>query len=301
MSDSSSARVIGVDIGGSKILAGLVSRDGRIERALRAATPSSPAAILEQVRQLCESLIAGSDGAVIAIGIGSAGMIDSDSGIVTFANDNLPGWTGTRLGGLNIAGLPIIAENDARALAFGEAELGAGARYNSLLCVTVGTGIGGGLILEGEIWRGASHSAGEIGSLVVDWAGEQPLIFDQFVSGPAIERAYQAASGGDRRLPLTEISRLARAGDAQAAQVITFKARQFGQVLAGVTMAINPDALVIGGGVPQIGALWWDAFAAAFRAALPPPLRDTALLPATLDVHGVLLGAAMLAWRVAGA
>ena len=235
---------------------------------------------------------------MLGIGIGSAGIIDSEEGKVVFANDNLPGWTGVDLAALEIGGgLPISVENDVRALAYGEALVGAGGSFDSLLCVTVGTGIGGALILNGEVWHGADYSAGEIGFLVVDWERGAPVILDQYASGPAIERAYQMASESEIRRPLPEVGQLAASGDKLAAQAIETKARQLGAVLAGLVAAINPAALIVGGGVPQVGALWWEAFEAAFRASLPPPVAKTPLLPATLGANAVMLGAAMLAWR----
>lgn len=296
------ALVIGLDIGGSKTLAGLFTRAGEMTQVRQVATAPAPAAILSTAKSVCDALIATSEAPVLGIGIGSAGIIDTEKGKVIFANENLPGWTGARLAELEVAGgLPITVENDVRALAYGEAIVGAGAAYDSLLCVTVGTGIGGALITDGAVWHGADYSAGEIGYLVVDWAGDAPLILDQYASGPAIERAYQAATGGGRRLPLTEIARLARDGDASATAVIVAKARRLGLILAGCATAFNPAAVVVGGGVPQIGALWWDALEAGFRENLPPPVAKTPLIPATLGANAVMLGAAMLAWKAVDA
>lgn len=297
MSDRVTACVVGVDIGGSKISAGLVTRKGEILTTRSVATPATPSAILSEVKQLCHELIAGFQGEVIAIGIGSAGMVDSESGQVIHANDNLPGWTGTPLSALEIgAGLPVLAENDARALSYGEAKMGAGRDYASLLCVTVGTGIGGGIIINGEIWHGSNYSAGEIGYLVVGWEGDKAIILDQFVSGPGIERAYQAATGANYRTALTEITRRAYGGEPIAARIIKEKAGQLGVILGGLVTAINPAALVLGGGVSQIGALWWDALEAAFRQSVPSLLRSMPILPAKLGAEAVLLGAALLAW-----
>ena len=290
--------VIGLDIGASKTLAGLVTRAGEIVQTLQVATAPSPPEILSAARSLNEKLIAAADAPVFGIGIGSAGMVDAASGIVIHANDNLPGWSGTNLTALAIGGLPVCAENDVRAMAYGEATIGAGTAYRSLLCVTIGTGIGGAIVAGDEVWHGANYSAGEIGYMVVDWDDDQPLILDQYCSGPAIERAYHNATGAEEGLPLTEISRRAAAGDDLARGVITEKARQLGCILAGYITSINPEAVIVGGGVPQIGALWWDAFESAFREGLPPLLRATPLLPAALGAEAVLLGAAMLAWQV---
>ena len=296
-----SALVVGLDIGATKTIAGLVTKSGGLLRSLQVATVPSAPAILEAARALCETLIAEAGAPVLGIGIGSAGVIDTRRATVIHANDNLPGWGGTDLSALSTDGLPLVAENDVRAMAYGEAMLGAGKGYDSLLCVTVGTGIGGALIFNGEIWPGANFSAGEIGYLAVGWAGDEPLILDQYASGPAIERAYQAATAAGERPPLTEISARAHAGDEAARTVITHKARQFGIILAGYATSINPQAVIVGGGVPQIGALWWDAFAGAFHANLPPLLAGTKLLPAALGVEAALLGAALRAWREVGA
>ena len=298
MNDLESAAVIGVDIGASKIIAGLVTASGGILQTQQVATPSTSPAILAAAQGLCRALLGASDCEVQGIGIGAAGMVDTESGQVIHANDNLPDWTAARLSAIPIGqGLPMVVENDARAMSYGEAVLGAGADYSSLLCVAVGTGIGGGIVMDGKVWHGAAYSAGEIGYLVVDWQDDKPILLDQFASGPAIERAYRRASSSNEQLPLTAISQRARAGDKTAAAVIKGKAAQLGFILGGYVTSLNPEAVVIGGGVAQIGALWWDALEKSFRQALPPPLKSMPLLPAALGIEAVLLGAAMLAWR----
>ena len=289
--------VVGLDIGATKIMAGLVTAGGDLRRSLQVATAPTAPAILAAARALCDSLITEAPAPVLGIGIGCAGVVDTRTATVIHANDNLPGWGGTALKAISTGALPVVADNDVRAMAYGEAKLGAGRGYDSLLCVTVGTGIGGALIFNGEIWPGATFCAGEIGYLVVGWDGETPLILDQYASGPAIERAYQAATGINERMPLTEVSARAAAGDEAAQAVIQRKARELGATLAGYTTSVNPQAVIVGGGVPQIGALWWDAFAGAFHAHLPALLAETRLLPAALGVNAVLLGAALRVWR----
>lgn len=298
MSDTDSPAVIGVDIGGSKTIAGLVTAAGDILRTQQLATSSTPPAVLAAVQRLCQALLDKSDHDVIGIGIGTAGMVNAKVGQVIHANDNLPAWTAARLSAIPIGQqLPIIIENDVRAMSYGEAVLGAGSDYSSLLCVAVGTGIGGGVVVDGKIWRGATYSAGEIGYLVADWQDDKPILLDQFASGPAIARAYCQAIQSDERLPLIAVSQRAQAGDKTAVAVIRQKARQLGFILGGYVTSLNPQAVVIGGGVTQIGALWWDALETAFRQALPPPLKSTPLLPSSLGIEAVLLGAAMLAWQ----
>ena len=292
-----SSVVIGVDIGGTKMIAGLVTRSGEILATQQITTPSTPTAILEAVQILCTSLME-SEYDVQAIGIGTAGMVDTENGQVIYANENLPGWTGTRLADIPIGHeLPIVVENDVRAMAYCEAVLGAGRDHDHVLCVTVGTGIGGGIVLHQRLWHGATYSAGEIGYMVVGWDDDQPIQLDQFVSGPAIEREYQARSQDDVLIPLTEIAERATKGDEIATHVIQEKASQFGAILGGYTTSINPQVVVIGGGVPQIGALWWDAMKTAFYQAVPTPVKATQLMLSSLGISAVMLGAAMLAWQ----
>lgn len=290
--------VIGVDIGGTKIIAGIVTESGDILHTEQVATPSTPSDILSCIQTLCHALADGVSVPLVGIGIGTAGIVDASTGIVIHANENLSGWTNTALANIPLSQtLPITVDNDVRAMAYAEAVLGAGREFNSVLCVTVGTGIGGGLIVDGEIYHGATYSAGEIGYLVVGWDDNQPILFDQFSSGPAIERTYQVLSDANERLPLTEISRLAQNNATIAFQVIQQKATEFGHILGGYVTSINPEAVVIGGGVPQIGACWWDAMQTAFYESVPPPVKSTKLLLSSLGIEAVMLGAAMLVWK----
>lgn len=297
MRDAESSLAIGVDIGGTKIMAGCVTQEGHIQQSKQIATPSTPTAIIDAVGDLCLSLYDSSN-SFLGIGIGTAGIVDTECGQIIYANENLPGWTGTNFFDLSISKqIPITVENDVRAMAYAEAVLGVGREYQSVLCVTVGTGIGGGLIMNGEIWHGATYSAGEIGCLIVDWKDGKPVIFDQFASGPAIERDYQTRCQNETRIPLTEISIKAQNGDDIAKAVIQDKAMQFGAVLGGYVTTINPQAVVISGGVSQIGDLWWKTMERAFYESMPPPVKQTPIMLSSLGIEAVMLGAAMLAWK----
>ena len=297
MTDDKLPTVIGVDIGGTKIMAGQVTQTGHIVRHVQTPTPSKPTDIINAVRDLCETFIA-SDQTIAAIGIGTAGMVNTASGQVIHANENLAGWTGVNLShAIKELFVPIFVENDVRAMAYAEAVLGSGQDYSNLLVVTIGTGIGGALILDGDIWHGTAYSAGEIGYLVVDWNEEDPIIFDHFASGPAIEKSYQLATDNDVSVSLRDIAKKAYGGDDVARQVIKTKARQFGVILGGYVTSINPQCVVLGGGVPQIGLLWWDTMKTAFYNTVPSPLQETQLIPSSLGVEAVMIGAAMLAWK----
>jgi len=299
MTDSNAA-VIAVDIGGTKILAGLVTREGSILHRLQAATPATPPLILAAVQALCSTLrqvAAEKQWSIHALGIASAGMVNHLQHEVIYANENIPGWTGTSFRKLPIANeLPLASENDVRAMAYGEAILGAGADYEHVLCVTVGTGIGGAIILNKEIWHGATYSAGELAYLVIGWQDGEPVFLESCASGKAIERAYQQQMQAQKALALPQIAHRAYDGDSLARKIIEERASRLGQVLAGYVLSLSPQLVVIAGGVPQIGALWWQPLQSAFEALLPQSMR-IALHASRFGAEAVIIGAAMLAWR----
>ncbi|MEV5829145.1 ROK family protein [Spirillospora sp. NPDC052242] len=212
---------------------------------------------------------------VRGLGVGAPGVVDPASGRVVSATDVLPGWSGTpvREALADLTGLPVAVANDVRAMGLGEARRGAGAGFHRVLHVSVGTGVGGALTTGGRLDHGAHGTAGELAHLLVPERGPVPCgcgrrdHLEAAVSGPAI------AATGDP----------GRAGTL------------LGRALAGVLAVLDPDAVVIGGGVAQLGAPFLDAVAAAFRAEALPPLRATPILPAALGTDAPLTGAALLA------
>jgi glucokinase len=294
-------KAVGVDIGGTKIAAGIVTEAGEVLGAQSVATPvaAGPEAVLSAVIEQVQSLLRLPEAEdVQAVGIGTAGMVDFASGVIAHANPNLPGWTGMPVGARvhEVVRLPVYVENDVNALAIGENRFGAGRAYRAIVYVAVGTGVGGAIVLNGEIWRGASHGAGEVAYLVAGWddAG-RPIIMEDRTSGPAMEKHYQALTGAAARRDLRLISERAQAGDALARQVIVEGARVLGLVLGPLVAALDPEVLIIGGGVPNIGPLWWDAFEVAFRDSPLPSLAAVQVVPASLQTYAVLVGAAALA------
>ncbi|TDD63369.1 ROK family protein [Actinomadura darangshiensis] len=260
-------------MGGTKIAAALVDRDGTIQRRGRVPTPAGGGeAVLSAAARLLEGF---GDSAVRALGVGAPGVVDPESGQVVAATDVLPGWAGTRVREVlaERTGLPVVVVNDVRAMAYGEAQAGAGAGHHRVLHVSVGTGVGGALTTDGRLEHGAHGTAGEIAHLLVSERGPVPCGCGRYdhleavVSGPAIEAAGDAAHAG----------------------------RVLGRALAGLLAVLDPDAVVVGGGVAQIGAPFLDAVTAAFRADALPPLRATPIVPARLGTDAPLVGAAMLA------
>jgi glucokinase len=291
---------LGVDIGGTKIAAALVGADGAARMRQVVATPfaGGAAAILAAALDLsCRVLAQASEFDITAVGVGSAGEIDADRGVVTYASDNLPGWAGLALADEFTAatGLPALIDNDVNALAVGEARFGAGRGWHDILCVAVGTGVGGALVLGGRLHRGVHWAAGEIGHLIAAWNGDRVCScgraghLEAYTSGPALTARYRELSGRPQAeaLDLRTVGMRARAGDLLALRVIAEGAE--------ILNALDPQALVIGGGVAELGDLWWPALEAALRSNPIPGPAKIVLRPAQLGADAVLIGAAWLA------
>jgi glucokinase len=240
---------------------------------------------------------------VVAAGAGSAGHVDRRRGTISYASELLPGWTGLDLARELQAALelPVSVENDVNAMALAEAHFGAGRDFRHALYITVGTGIGGALIVDGRLWHGATWTAGELGHLVVDWNGTrrcncgQPGHLEAYVAGPALAARYRERSGMEQPLDLVAVAARARAGDTIAAETIVEGARILGLALGGLLNVLDPQALIVGGGVAELQDLWWPALETALRAnSMPGPAR-VAQRRAMLGVDATLIGAAWLA------
>jgi glucokinase len=303
-----SSNAIGIDIGGSKIAAAIIGLDGSVAEPISAPTPvaNGPAAILETVVTLVRRLLetAAAQGRVIsAVGIGSAGHVDYTNGVIVYASGTLPGWAGTALAAQihTALDLPVVVENDVNALAIGESRFGAGQQFDEVLYVAVGTGVGGAMMREGRLWRGASFCGGEIGHLVVDWDGIRrcscglPGHLEAYTAGPALAERYREFAGLDIAPDLRVVAERARNGDTIARAVIVEGARILGLGLGGLLSALDPQALIIGGSVPDSGKLWWTAFETALRSSPMPGPARIALRPAQLGAHAVVIGAGWMA------
>ena len=144
--------------------------------------------------------------------------------------------------------------------------------------MAVGTGVGGALILDGQVWRGRTCTAGEIAHVLVDWQGGrlcncgQPGHLEAYAAGPAMAARYVELAGGSVACDLREVHALARAGDVQAQAAIAEGATILGKALCGLVDTLDLDAIVIGGGVPALGELWWEPLLATLRAnPMPGP------------------------------
>jgi glucokinase len=306
-------QAIGLDVGGTKILAARVGADGSILATERAPSPASdPNRILETMVEVARAVRTDE---VEAIGIGAAGLVESATGVITFA-PNLA-WRDVGLveyvGGA--LGLPAIADNDATAAAWGEYRFGAGRGSRHLLLVTVGTGIGGGIVFDGQIYRGAHGFAAEIGHIIVEPGG--PLCgcgnhgcWEQVASGHAIERAGREAAeryphsgiarlaeGVPERVTGSLVTRAALDGDDTARAILAKVGRRLGEGIAGLVNVLDPQVVVVGGGAIAAGDLLLEPARRSFAATVEGPDARPAvpIVPAELGNDAGVVGAAALA------
>lgn len=288
--------VIGLDIGGTKIAAHISDGSAWSVHPLTRPTPQGPHNLLQALIELCQTLQrrAHADHITLqAVGIGSAGQIDSQRGVVLDANENIPGWQGVAIAQplRQALGLPVFVDNDVRVMALAESALGAGRAYRHLLCITVGTGIGGAIVIDGQVWHGAHFLAGEIGYL----RAATGLSIEESYAGPAIERRYAQIQG--EALDLRQIAERARRGDSAAQDILQRAASDLGEHLAPALTLLDPEALIVGGGVPESGPLWWEAFTGAIGRFRLASVRSLPILRAQWGAQAGMLGAALLAQR----
>ncbi|MEE3922572.1 ROK family protein [Micromonospora sp. BRA006-A] len=251
-----------------------------------------------------EKLRADAPGVVRALGVGSAGVIDSGSGLVLSATDVLTGWTGTDLRGdlSRRLGVPVAVINDVHAHALGEARHGAAAGYDTVLYVAVGTGVGASFVLGDTVLAGAHSAAGHAGHQPSAYAGTLPRTcggrghLEAIAAGPALAAEYVQRTGRPVA-DLRAVAALAADGDEAAREVVRRGGAAVGCAVGGLVNVLDPAAVVIGGGVTGLGEPW-----RALRDAVPaetlPALAAVPVLASTLGPDAPLLGAASLAWKV---
>ena len=299
-----SRRCLGVDIGGTKTRVGLVDADHRVLDVGEAPTPArdGPQAVLEVVAGLARGL-GGRWSDVAACGVGTAGVIDPAAGTVVASTDAIARWAGVQIVQLlsGLLGLPVRVDNDANAFALGEAAGGAARGRAHVLAVTVGTGVGGAFVLGGRLWRGAHHNAGEIGHLPVPGFGDRRCTcgadghLESVSAGPAMAARYRRLAGD--AVGFAEVARRAEAGDGPAVEVVEEGGGVLGQLLAGLVNTVDPEAVIVGGGVVAPAGRYWAAAQRQFRRHLLPAVAGVPLLPARLGSDAVVVGAAELARR----
>ncbi len=311
-------QALGLDVGGTKILAVRADATGTVlDRAQEPTPADDQEATLEAMAAVARRLLTPQ---VRAVGVGAAGMVEAGTGVLRFA-PNLA-WRDVPIASrmLDALGLACLVDNDANVAAFGELRFGAARGYRHVLLVTVGTGIGGGIVVDGRPFRGAHGFAAEIGHVVVDPLGPpcgcgNRGCFEQMASGAAIGRLGREAAraapssrlvelaGGDPDAVTGEVvTRAAAEGDPEATQVLARVGAWLGVGIAGLVNVLDPEAVVVGGGAMAAGELLLGPAREAFRGAVEAPERrpPVPLVPAELGPEAGAIGAAALALEELG-
>ena len=309
---------IGVDLGGTNVKVALVDKNGKIVY-----TNSEPTRaelgyqyVISNIKQVIYASLKETDiskDAVGGIGIGCPGQIDSVNGIVRKL-PNLPGWVNIPLAQImeEEFSLPTKLDNDVRCATLGEYNFGAGKGATNLICITVGTGIGSGIILNGQLIRGASMSAGEIGHMTLEdcngpicGCGNTGCL-ESLASGPAIVQMAEdyirggksskfVELSGNTPLSAQTISEAAKSGDSVAQTIFYVTGRWIGIALSSVVNLLNPEIIIIGGGVAQAGDLLFDPIRETIRKrALRIAYEAVKIVPAELGESAGVIGASLL-------
>jgi glucokinase len=277
----------GIDVGGTKIAAGVVDEKGTILEELRVESPAKDVSAIEAtIERLVTELRTRHP--IEAVGVGAAGYIDRARAVVLFA-PNLA-WRDLDLKTdlERTLGLPVVVENDANAAAWGEFQFGAGHDVDDLLLVTVGTGVGGGVVLDGALYRGAFGVGAEIGHMrvvpdgILCGCGNRGC-FEKYASGSALVRSVRAAARGGSLLAAGLVERAggdpdeitgplvtdaARDGDVFAIEQLAAVGRWLGEGIASLAAILDPAVVVVGGGVSAADDLILEPARSAFRAQL---------------------------------
>ena len=310
MSSTPNTNYLGVDISGATLRAALVGADGAVVARREAALDRN--AVGAQVAQAVGEL-RDAHGAAAALGVGVPGLVSPESGRVVVSTELPATARGDLRAELRQAtGLPVTLENDANAAAYGEAVAGAGRGGRNLFYITIGGGIGGALILDGRLWRGASGFAGEIGHITIDQEGIQCTCgnvgcLETVASAPNIvrrthERLLRDSTSSLSRLGLTkdftaaDIAREANNGDDFALMMLERTGRYIGTAVATVINLLNLERIVLGGTIMEAGELILQPIIReAGKRSFQPCFEATQIVAATLVADSVPVGAAMLA------
>jgi glucokinase len=309
----SARETIGVDLGGTKMLVGVVDSDQKVHHESKESSIglSEDKLVNDLGRELVEAKEARPD--VLAAGLGIPATIDRKRGVAVQAVNLEISDVPLKKLMEDQLGLPVFLDNDANVAAFAEHLLGAGRSAQNVVMLTIGTGIGGGLVLGGEIYRGSTGAGAELGHIVIDENGPPCQgncpnhgCMETYASGTALAREGKAAAAREpdsalgRALeegPITGkvVTDAAMNGDATARDVVSTAGRHLGVGLASLANIFDPDVIIIGGGVSAIGDLMLDPAREELASRALPPMNKTPVKVAELGGDAGMIGASAMA------
>lgn len=311
--------LIGVDIGGTNIKLALVDKSGHLKGKHIFSTTSfkNKAALIDGIINQAEVLLSKyslNKKDIIGIGIGAPGAVDIRTGTIHYLT-NIPDWQEVPLGNIlkKRLGMPVFVDNDVNVMALGELFFGAGIGAINMLCITLGTGVGGGLILEGRLYRGSSYAAGEFGHVPIGINGPkcncggmacvEAYVGNHYIVRDVVNRIKRGSKTLIKRLVNNDLSKITpeiiseaeRRGDKFAKGIWKDTGNKIGIGLAGVVNLLNVEKIVIGGGVAEAGKTLFDSIRKTIEErAMKLPARTVKVVKARLGYDAGLIGAATL-------
>ncbi|BDS06366.1 glucokinase [Oceaniferula spumae] len=303
------ATSLGIDFGGTSVKFGVVQGHNVIDSAPAIATDdfTEPSPLIDAIVRVVEDLRQHHPG-ICAIGAGVPGFVNFRTGTIHNLT-NVAGWTNIPLREiLHLrTGLPVTVENDANCMAYAEWKEGAGRGMNHLVCITLGTGVGGGIISHGQMLRGANSVAGELGQMSIDYQGRQGAYgnlgsLEDYIGNNEIAadaREFYASKGVERSVTdctPAALSQAANNGDEIAVEIWKNIAAKLATSVMNACWLLNPEAIIIGGGVAKAGPLLFDPLLQSLHTQLSPAFHEhLKILPAQFCNDAGIIGAAALA------
>ncbi len=298
--------VIGIDVGGTNVRLGLVGPAGNVAARLSFSTQNFSATPEKLTTAICEAA-----GALLrqervprtrlaGAGIGLPGLVDVNKGIVRIL-PNIPGWKDVPLGKTmeKSLGMPVRVENDVNMITLGESKFGAGKGFRDMICMTLGTGVGAGLVLNGEIYRGPGFAAGEIGHVPLNEEGPECGCggwgcFERYVGHQQLQKAA-AGFFGKPEISLEQVYHKAVEGKKKALKFWDMVGEKVGNGLVGPVNILNPEAVIIGGGVSRSFVFLEPAIVRTLRRrAMRTQAEMVRIIKAQLDDDAGIIGARVL-------
>jgi len=303
----SSRYIIGIDCGGTNLKIGLFNGSLSLieKRVISTATFKTKAALINGFTHAITDILRQRNlhaRSVLGVGIGLPGPVNAQKGIV-YSLTNIRGWNAVPLKRVlqKRLGFPVFIDNDAKVMSLAEAERGAAKGYRYAVCLTLGTGVGGGIVQDGRLYRGSHNAAGEFGHLPVSIDGPRcncggRACLETYVGNNRIHKDIVAIFGKD--LSLEKVSALARAGNRKALAVWNNVGTYLGVALVGIVNVFNPDCIVIGGGVANAGPVLFNRLKEIVsKRAMPVQAGQVRICKAKLGSDAGIVGAALIVKR----
>lgn len=310
----------GIDIGGTNIKYGLLDAGGKVLYREQRPTMAEkgPMPLMHLVTNIAERLLyyaAEENYGVEYLGVGSPGAVDHKAGKVIGPCPNIEGWMGMEIGQVlsERLNLPVLVDNDVNAMALAEARFGAAIGARSVVCLTVGTGIGGAVIIDGNVWHGANSTAGELGHMTIDYDGPKCACgsygcLEVFCASQGIIDRTRARlrkqmtpifteilEGEIENLTIKKLFAAVKKGDETAIAIVEETGRYLGAGLAGIVNFLNPDVVVIGGGITDGGGNFLESTLAEIkRRAFSSAVEKLTVSKAALGNDAGFIGAGLL-------